>query len=394
MVDLDARHFQEGTRRTGAGGVERDMGTSLFDRSIEIDMSEYVRRAQHWFGVRRTDTGAFEERLRAGFAFGAGDHYAENRIECSRHLGMFSFELFRAMICGGQSFKPVIVIIMWERLVASGVIMKTFAAMPGIVFADHQILEHVLYGHIDDDSFANLFASPARLPQRYAGAIAAVDVLKGGDIYRGTAFVVRHEGQQYLVTAKHNVDPDEDVVVEAVTSEAGARLILNPIIRSPDYDIAVAALAEPIVGPCFALSDNIDLFDEVFTLGYPLVPRANSLLLGHRGEMNGRAQLYEERCPALIISNLVSPGSSGGPVLTRDGRCVGMTINWLEGERKVQETRQEKDDDEDREEKEKACECAAAVPAASASERMRFSAALPAELLRNLIDHCSEGRAA
>lgn len=133
------------------------------------------------------------------------------------------------------------------------------------------------------------------LPQRYAGAIAAVDVLKGGDIYRGTAFVVRHEGQQYLVTAKHNVDPEEDVVVEAVTSEAGAALILEPIILSPDYDIAVASLAEPIVGPCFALSDNINLFDEVFTLGYH--PGEEACL---RGFSVDRFSLRSECCRDII----------------------------------------------------------------------------------------------
>lgn len=363
------------------------MGINIFERSIESDMANYVRLAQHWFGVRYTNRDAYEERLRAGFAFGQRDPYAENRIELSRHLGMFSFELFRAMMCGGESFKPAIVLILWERLVSAGLVIKAFAATQGIAFADHQIIEPLLLGHLQDDSFANLFAPPARLPQRYAGAIAAVDVLKNGDIYRGTAFVVRHSGRQYLVTAKHNVDPADDVVVEAVTSEAGAALILDTMVLSPHNDIAVAALAQPIVGPCFALSDNVDLFDEVFTFGYPLVPRAESLLLGHRGEVNGRANLYMERCPALIISNLVSPGSSGGPVLTRDGRCVGMTINWLEGERKVQDTRGEKAVTE----KKGACVCANAAPSAPPSDRMRFSAALPAELLRDLIEQCAAG---
>ena len=73
--------------------------------------------------------------------------------------------------------------------------------------------------------------------------------------------------------------------------------------------------------------------------------------------MNGRANLYVEKCPALIISNLVSPGNSGGPVLTRDGHCVGMTINWLEGEHLE----------------------------GGKIERMRFAAALPAQLLREAI---------
>ena len=137
---------------------------------------------------------------------------------------------------------------------------------------------------------------------------------------------------------------------------------LGKIALSDRYDIAVAPLAHDVAGPCFALSDLVEVFDEVFTLGFPMVPRAESVLVGHRGEMNGRAKLYIEQCPALLISNLVSPGSSGGPALTRDGHCVGMTINWLEGEW----GRQEK------------------------LEKMRFSAALPAELVREALHQAAK----
>ena len=74
------------------------------------------------------------------------------------------------------------------------------------------------------------------------------------------------------------------------------------------------------------------MFDEVYTLGYPNVPGAMPVLMGHRGEVNAVADLYLQKSPAIIISNLVAPGSSGCPVITADGRCVGMTISWLEGE--------------------------------------------------------------
>lgn len=328
-----------------------------YDKSIEAGVAEYAERAAHWFNVRFENQDAFEARLRAGLKFSGGDQYDENKVGLTRHLGMFSLELFQAMICGGESYKPMLVAILWDRLLEAGVVMKAVASMKGIPFADHQINQGLLLWHLRDRTFANLFASPARLPERYAGAVAAVDVLIKGDQSRGTGFVVQEDYRQFFVTCKHNVDPADGIALEAVTSVAGDVLQLGDMVLSGRYDIAVARLTRRIDGPCFVLSDAVEVFDEMFTLGYPMVPRAESVLLGHRGEMNGRANLYMERCPALLISNLVSPGSSGGPVLTRDGHCVGMTIRWLEGEWG---------------EKEKL-------------EKMRFSAALPAELLREAI---------
>ena len=332
--------------------------TTFYHSSIESGVAEYARQAERWFERKFIDRPAFEKRLRAGLHFMGHDEHAENKIELTRSLGMFSIELFQAMICGGTSFKPMYVSVMWDRLFAAGVVFKAMAAMKGIPFADHQIDEVRLLMHLRDATFANLFASPARLPERYKNAVVAVDVAKGGDRFRGTGFVVMNRKRPYFVSCKHNVDPSESIVVNTVTSASGQVLRLGPIKLSDRYDIATAALDSSIEGPCFALSEAVETFDEVFTLGYPYVPRAEPLLLGHRGEVNGRTNLYVEKCPALIISNLVSPGSSGGPVLSRDGHCVGMTINWLEGEWAEGEK----------------------------ETKMRFSAALPAELVREAIE--------
>ena len=334
-----------------------------YDRSIEVGVAEYAKLAEHWFDLSFADPTAFEARLRAGLRFHGPDQYEENKIKLTKHLGLFSLELFQAMICGGESFKPMLVSILWDRLLDAGIIVKSMPVVKGIPFADHQIIQPILLWHLKDGTFINLFTPPARLPDRYAHAVASIDVLKDGNQSRGTGFVVVHDRRQYFVTCKHNVDPADGISVEAVVSAADEAVQLSEVILSDRYDIAVARLKREVSGPCFALSDIIEVFDEVFTLGYPYVPRAEAMLVGHRGEMNGRASLYVEKCPALIISNLVSPGSSGGPVLTRDGHCVGMTINWLEGEwgRNNQSDEKEK------------------------LEKMRFSAALPADLIRETI---------
>ncbi len=329
-----------------------------YSDAIEDLVAEYAERVEEGFWLMYRDTSAFEARLRSGIKFTGNDPSAENKIELTRHLGLFSYELFQAMICGGESYKPVAVRILWDRLCAAGIAMNSVPAGRGIPFADHQLDQRLLFEHLSDDTFANIFSSAARLPDRYKNAVAAVDVTSNGTPSRGTGFVVRRLDRQFFVTCGHNVDPAKGVVVDAITSAGGDALKVDEMALSAKYDIAVARLKEQISGPCFVLYDKAEVFDEVFTLGFPYIPCAEPLLLGHRGEVNGRANLYLQKCPALIISNLVSPGSSGGPVLGRDGRCVGLTINWLEGDWDGKE--------------------------------MRFSAALPAGLIIEAVEHTAK----
>ena len=69
--------------------------------------------AEHWFNVRFNDQDAFEARLRAGLHFSGTDQYEENKIELARRTDLFSLELFQAMICGGELYKPMLVAILW-----------------------------------------------------------------------------------------------------------------------------------------------------------------------------------------------------------------------------------------------------------------------------------------
>jgi hypothetical protein len=340
--------------------------------SVEQGVFEYAKIAAYWLNQRFENPAAFEERIRAGLSFPIPDPQVDHKVHLATNsLGLFSAEIFQAMLSGGEAFKPLHISIVWDRMVAAGLISKIFVNLTGSPFVDHQMDEQELLTHLRDHTFLNLFRLPAHLLHTYSHAVAAVDVVKGDDPARGTAFVVNNKGRRVLVTCRHNVDPAAGVKNVSIISAAGYPLTVGEMVMSDDYDIAIAPLECQLEGPSFVLSSDGDVFEEVFTLGYPRVPRAEAKLVGHRGEINGRAHLYVENCPILLISNLVSPGNSGGPVLLRSGRCVGMITSWLEEKTLVAGQRD-------------------GANQSNEFERMRFSAAIPADHLQKVIDNLLE----
>ena len=268
----------------------------------------------------------------------------------------FSLELLQALISGGASYKTGPVNYIWKHLKEAQIFLDSYGSQPN-AFVDHSIVSAALRIHLDFDTFQNILRPPSELSSRYRNAIVAVDVKNStGDDNRGTGFIIAWEGQQFVLTCKHNVDSDDGIELQSLTTAAGTLLSYSTPRFFGDVDLCAYVLDEPVNGPVFRLSDMVQMFDEVFTLGYPHVPGAHANVLGHKGEMNGNADMFLSGSSLMIISNLISPGSSGCPVLLSSGHCVGMSIRWLEGKY-----------------------------GAEGEERARFSAALPGSLLISLL---------
>lgn len=261
---------------------------------------------------------------------------AHNQVRAAKEkaalvpMRFFSFELFHAMLSGGEDYKIESLDFIWQRLLATRILVPTFTYIQGI-FADHLFDWNALSQHLNDETFANLFWPPSSLATRYASSVLAVDVKKNGEDFRGSGFALMLD-TPVIVTCRHNVDPSEGIEVKGLESASGAIIPAPSFAVHPTFDIAVALAPVGLANPYLRPGAPPKMFEPTFTLGYPNVPGSDSILVGHRGEVNGEAHLYLNQCPVLLFSNLVSPGSSGCPVLTEDGHCVGMTIQWLEAD--------------------------------------------------------------
>lgn len=95
-----------------------------------------------------------------------------------------------------------------------------------------------------------------------------------------------------------------------------------------------------IEGASSALADlsvrEPEITERVLTLGHPPVPFARSTsVIAHSGEVCGRA--VHSGTPFALVSAIVRPGNSGGPVFAADGRLVGIVSRSFERDREGNE---------------------------------------------------------
>jgi serine protease Do len=175
---------------------------------------------------------------------------------------------------------------------------------------------------------------PRHIVPRVAGDIEAmgfhvrvVDPAKPLEGSQGTGFVI---GAGWLLTCAHVIGEQK----EATVTLAGKRLIADVVKADAKADLALLKLREPLPEGAQALAFRAAakpavMGEEVSTIGYPL-----SRLLGNsarmtRGLLSATAGLRDDD-KQVQVSAEIQPGSSGGPLLDRNGNVIGVvnqTIN-------------------------------------------------------------------
>jgi hypothetical protein len=149
----------------------------------------------------------------------------------------------------------------------------------------------------------------------------------------GTGILVTSSG--YILTAYHIVEGATGPI--SVTLGDGTKYEAELVGYSPTFEDGgydAALLKIPAVNlPTIALgnSDDVQLFDQVIVLGYPLSFELGVNLNTTGGNVTAFRDL-EDSPPLFQIDAAINPGNSGGPVLDGSGYAIGIVTSKLVGE--------------------------------------------------------------
>ncbi len=137
-------------------------------------------------------------------------------------------------------------------------------------------------------------------------------------LYNGTGFLIDVKG--YLITSAHVVKNTKNIRVQNSKGEVYNATILHV---NNECDLAILKINDDHYKPINRLpytirKNNIDLGEQVFTLGYP----RNEIVYGEGYASATTGYNGDTLSCQLAIS--ANPGNSGGPILNKNGEIVGV----------------------------------------------------------------------
>lgn len=135
-----------------------------------------------------------------------------------------------------------------------------------------------------------------------------------------------------IATCKHVYNElKENLVIE---DEFGNTYTLKEVKfhKNENVDLVVLIINESFHKIPFILGNDINLIERVLVFGYPPVPLTTKpFLICNLGEISSIVDNYFEKVDYLVLSCIVKPGNSGGPVIDKFGKVVGIaTQNIME----------------------------------------------------------------
>jgi S1-C subfamily serine protease len=154
----------------------------------------------------------------------------------------------------------------------------------------------------------------------------------------GTGFFVRSSG--YIVTNKHVV-PDTNATYTVLLSN-GKQKVGSVIWRSQTEDLAVVKIA----GSGYAsvpLGDSgaLALGESVFAVGNALGEYNNSVSVGIISGLNRSITASNDQGGTETLTGVIqtdaaiNPGNSGGPLVTLEGRAIGVNVATVQGSQSI-----------------------------------------------------------
>lgn len=180
----------------------------------------------------------------------------------------------------------------------------------------------------------NRFGGPSEVFRRHSNAVVPVIVKdQKGDPDIGTGFLLGDTST--LVTARHVIENKKEI---RFANENGTPCLVKEIFvhENPKIDLAILYVDNKNwhgIKP-FRLADH-QLGEDVLCIGFPPIPRFDELKVLEHGEVSSEIKImngqvvsagmdYIESVEYFLINARVKGGSSGAPVINRDGFVIGV----------------------------------------------------------------------
>jgi S1-C subfamily serine protease len=177
--------------------------------------------------------------------------------------------------------------------------------------------------------------SLVRAYRTYRSALVKIGVRTAkGDQATGTGF---HIGSGMVVTAKHILQGNE--LVNAVREPNLEAVEITQHLAHPETEMDVLVLKTniPETATHIPLGTHLNewikdefVLSKALIMGYPRIPLADRMfLVCAEAEVNATINLLNSKTPHFVLSSTARGGFSGGPVISDDGKLLGMITKSL-----------------------------------------------------------------
>ena len=178
--------------------------------------------------------------------------------------------------------------------------------------------------------------------------------LENGDTTIGTGFLLEFNKVKYIITAKHNVMKNKKFKILAINNLTIIPTELWTTFHQDEFasktddfiDIALLKVKQKDIQGLKAFKfDNWKILDDIMTIGYPPIPGFDAVqfsetasivaLKSTTGQITGEGNSHIGKQDYFLISARVKGGNSGGPVVNKFGKVVGIIADTPEQDNKM-----------------------------------------------------------
>jgi S1-C subfamily serine protease/regulation of enolase protein 1 (concanavalin A-like superfamily) len=187
---------------------------------------------------------------------------------------------------------------------------------------------------------------PAKMLDKLKSATVYVKVEGKQGTATGSGFLIRVEGESGLVATNHHVIAEvrrrftpQRYLLVFWSGTKKERIVPGEVVASdPEQDLALLKVPAKDLPEPLDLTQAVKLQETmtVYTFGFPLGDRLSSaksnpaVTIG-RGAISSLREDKYGRLQRVQLDGELNPGNSGGPVVTADGKLVGVAVSKILG---------------------------------------------------------------